>query len=191
MRPPAAYAPEFPTPQMKNHILLCAVGSDRPEILKRVTRRVLDTGCNVDESRMASLGREIAMMFLVSGTWDAIAKLEAALPRVAEEDGIEFVARRTEARDLDGGFLPYAVEVIAADKPGIVHHLVEFFSARGILIDNFASTRYTASQTGTDMFSAHLAVSIPSDLHIAALRDEFMEFCDGLNLDAIIEPIKN
>ena len=84
-----------------------------------------------------------------------------------------------------------AVEVIAADKPGIVHHLVEFFGARGILIDNFASTRYTASQTGTDMFSAHLAVSIPSDLHIAALRDEFMEFCDGLNLDAIIEPIKN
>lgn len=176
---------------MKNHILLCAVGSDRPEILKRVTRRVLDTGCNVEEGRMACLGQETSIMFLVSGTWDAIAKLESALPRISEEDGIEFIARRTEPRALEGGFLPYAVEVIAADKVGIVHHLTEFFGARGILIDNFASSRYTANQTGTDMFSAHLAVSIPSDLHIAALRDEFMEFCDGLNLDAIIEPIKS
>lgn len=176
---------------MKNQILLCVVGPDRPEVLKSVTRRVLETGCNVEESRMATLGQEAAMMFLVSGPWDAIAKLESALPRMSERHGLQYLARRTDHRDLEGGFLPYAVEVVAADKAGIVHNLVEFFAARGILIDNLASSRYTASQTGTDMFSAHLSVSIPSDLHIAALRDEFMEFCDGLNLDAIIEPIKS
>lgn len=176
---------------MKNHMLLCAVGPDRPETLKRITGRILETGCNVEESRIAQLGGETAMTFLISGPWDAIAKLESALPRMAERNGLQFLVRRTEPRTLEGGFLPYAVEVVAADRSGIVHRLTEFFTARGILIDNLASSRYTAVQTGTDMFSAHLSVSVPSDLHIASLRDEFMEFCDGLNLDAVIEPIKS
>jgi len=41
-------------------------------------------------------------------------------------------------------------------------------------------------QTGADMFSAQITVGIPANTHIAALRDDFLEFCDGLNLDAII-----
>ena len=46
------------------------------------------------------------------------------------------------------------------------------------------------SHTGTPMFSVHMSVGIPADIHIAALRDEFMDYCDALNLDAVIEPIK-
>jgi glycine cleavage system transcriptional repressor len=41
------------------------------------------------------------------------------------------------------------------------------------------------------MFSVHLTVDIPADIQIATLREEFMDFCDQLNLDAIIEPLKN
>jgi glycine cleavage system transcriptional repressor len=52
------------------------------------------------------------------------------------------------------------------------------------------STRYRAMQTGADMFSAQITVGIPSNTHIAALRDDFLEFCDGLNLDAIMDPMK-
>jgi hypothetical protein len=31
-------------------------------------------------------------------------------------------------------------------------------------------------------------VQVPTRLHIAQLREEFMDFCDSLNLDAILEP---
>jgi len=41
------------------------------------------------------------------------------------------------------------------------------------------------------MFSVNMSIGIPSDVHIAGLRDEFMEFCDSLNLDAVMEPIKH
>jgi glycine cleavage system transcriptional repressor len=40
------------------------------------------------------------------------------------------------------------------------------------------------------MFSAQITIGISSTLHIAALRDDFLEFCDGLNLDAIMDPMK-
>ena len=45
-------------------------------------------------------------------------------------------------------------------------------------------------QTGAEMFTCQVTVGIPANMHIAALRDDFLEFCDGQNLDAIMDPVK-
>jgi glycine cleavage system transcriptional repressor len=41
------------------------------------------------------------------------------------------------------------------------------------------------------MFSIRLVINVPSRIHLGVLREEFMDFCDHLNLDAILEPVKN
>ena len=38
--------------------------------------------------------------------------------------------------------------------------------------------------------TVQMIVNLPSRIHVAHLREEFMEFCDSLNLDAILEPVK-
>ena len=59
-------------------------------------------------------------------------------------------------------------------------------------IEADVSTRtYPAAHTGAQMFSVQMIVNVPSRLHLAHLREEFMEFCDSLNLDAIMEPVKS
>ena len=85
---------------------------------------------------------------------------------------------------------PFVVVVIASDKPGILFQLADFFDHQGITIESLHCSRYRAMQTGADMFSAQLTIGVPSDMHIAALRDDFLEFCDHLNLDAIMDPMK-
>ncbi|MES9861483.1 MAG: glycine cleavage system protein R, partial [Candidatus Thiodiazotropha sp. 4PDIVS1] len=57
-------------------------------------------------------------------------------------------------------------------------------------IEDMTTSSYSAAHTGTPMFSVHLSVGIPSESQIAVLREEFMDYCDALNLDAVIEPIK-
>ena len=106
------------------------------------------------------------------------------------EEQIRLVHYRTGAKPAQTNLLPYVVEVIAADKPGILYQLAEFFLHHNITIEQLQSTRYRAMQTGADMFSAQITVGIPASTHIAALRDDFLEFCDGLNLDAIMDPMK-
>ena len=98
--------------------------------------------------------------------------------------------RWTGERAAASNLLPYAVDVISMDHPGIVNNLAGFFADRNINIEDLATSSYAAAHTGTPMFSVHMTVGIPSDLHIAALREEFMDYCDGLNLDAVLEPIK-
>ena len=80
--------------------------------------------------------------------------------------------------------------MVAVDHAGIVHEITHFFSERDINIEDLYSGTYTAAHTGTPMFSLHMTVGVPTDISIATLRGEFMDFCDQLNLDAIMEPVK-
>jgi glycine cleavage system transcriptional repressor len=35
-----------------------------------------------------------------------------------------------------------------------------------------------------------MIINVPARLHVSQLREEFMDFCDSMNLDAILEPVK-
>lgn len=174
----------------ENYVLITAVAKDSQPLLLPLTRRIRDCGCNVLESRLSCLGRDVVIACLVVGSWDAIAKLESGLPRLQREDGVHATMQRSEARANQNTLLPYLVEVVAADKPGILHELAEFFSTRSISLEQLTSSRYRAMQTGAEMFSAQITIGVPAKTHIAALRDDFLEFCDALNLDAVMEPVK-
>jgi len=174
----------------ENFLLINAFGAQNHSPLVAITKRISDCGCSLAETRVATLGRDVCVLALAQGAWDAIAKLESALARLEREEQIRLVHYRTGAKTAQTNLLPYVVEVIAADKAGILYQLAEFFLHHNISIEQLQSTRYRAMQTGADMFSAQITVGIPASTHIAALRDDFLEFCDGLNLDAIMDPMK-
>ncbi len=175
---------------MQNYLALSAIGPNRPGIVEALSRAISDCGCSVVDSRMTVLGETFSMMVLLAGTWNAIAKIENSTPRLEEQLNLTIMAVRTEARKKESGLMPYAIEVVAVDHVGIVHDITAFFSERDINVEDLYSGTYAAAHTGTPMFSLHMTISVPSDLSIAALRGEFMDFCDHLNLDAIMEPVK-
>ncbi|RLJ16049.1 glycine cleavage system protein R [bacterium endosymbiont of Escarpia laminata] len=171
-------------------LVISALGKDRPGIVNALSKKILNDGCNIADSRMTVLGGEFAILLLIEGQWNTLAKLENALPELEQELNLTIIAKRTEERAPSSNLLPYAVDVVAMDHPGIVNHLAEFFSQRNINIEDMMTSSYAAPHTGTPMFAVHMNVGIPSDLQIAGLRDEFMDYCDGLNLDAVLEPVK-
>ena len=48
----------------------------------------------------------------------------------------------------------------------------------------------TTSLAGAQMFAVQMIVNVPTRIHLSSLREEFLELCDNLNLDAILEPVK-
>lgn len=177
-------------PTKKNFLVISAIGKDRPGIVDQLSKTVLEHECNISDSRMTVLGGEFAILLLVEGNWNTLAKLEDSMPALEQQLGLTIIAKRTEERPPGGELLPYGVDVVSLDHPGIVHHLASFFSSREINIEDLVTNSYAAAHTGTAMFAVHMTVGIPSNVHIATLRDEFMEFCDGMNLDAVLEPVK-
>ena len=180
----------LPQPCMQNYVAISAIGIKRPGLIEPLVRAVRDCGCSIVDSRMTVLGEHFAMMMLLAGTWDAIAKIEGSLPRLEEQLEISTIVTRTGQRKKVDNLMPYAVEVVSVDHVGIVHEIAQFFAERDINIEDLYSGTYTAAHTGTPMFSLHMTVGVPTDVSIASLRGEFMEFCDQLNLDSIMEPVK-
>ncbi|HLI18718.1 MAG TPA: ACT domain-containing protein [Rhodanobacteraceae bacterium] len=177
-------------PAADHQLLIQAVAPAADSPLLLLSRRIADAGCNLVESRVATVGADVSVLMLAKGAWDAIAKLENALGRIGRDENLHLLSYRTQARDQQSHLLPYMVEAVAADKPGVLVELIEFFNRRKISVEQMSSMRYQAMQTGAEMFQAQITIGIPADTRIAELRDEFMELCDGLNLDAIMDPVK-
>jgi len=175
---------------MSEHLVIAALGEDRPGLVDQLSGWILESGCNIADSRMMVLGGEFSVLLLVSGNWNNLTRLEDQVEKVEQKLGMSLSVKRTEPKPHNGALLPYAVDVVALDHPGIVHNLANFFSRRNINIQDLSTTSYAAAHTGTLMFAVHMALDVPADTHIATLREEFLEFCDQLNLDAVIEPLK-
>ena len=175
---------------MESYLVIAALGKDHPGIVDELSQAVMDAGCNISDSRMTVLGSEFAVIMLVSGNWSAVAKIEDSLPRLQKKLDLTITSRRTELRAAASRMIPYAVEVVAMDHPGIVHDIANFFSSRTINVEELYTGAYQAPHTGTPMFSLHMTVGVPAEMSIANLRNEFMDFCDALNLDAMLAPVK-
>ena len=168
-------------------LVITASGEDKVGLVDRFSSQVTDSGCNIEESRMAVLGGSFALVVLISGKSDSVAALEQSLPDLELSLGLSLTARRTQMRNPQTT-LPYEVEVVALDHPGIVKSLSGFFAQRGINIEDLSTDTYPAPHTGSPMFSVHMTVGVPPGSSLAGLRDEFLLLCDSLNLDGSLEP---
>ncbi len=176
---------------MSQLIVLSAIGSDRTGVVQDITQVILSCGGNIEESRMTTLGSEFAVLMLVSGSWHTLTRLESALEKLTKNDDLAVSIRKTGARTSREDRMPYAVDVVSLDQQGIVFNLADFFAARDVEIADVSTRRYAAAHTGAPMFALQMAVNIPTTVPISMLRDEFLELCDRLNLDAILEPVKS
>lgn len=176
---------------MKKYFVISALGKDRPGIVNQLSKAILDAGCNLEDSRMTVLGGEFALILMVSGHWGAITRLERQVPVLEKKLELTILARHTEPRTAVQDMVPYTVDVVSMDHPGIVHDIADFFATRDINIEEMSTWTYPAAHTGAPMFSLSMTVSLPAGVHIGRLRDEFTSFCDNLNLDATIEPTRH
>lgn len=172
---------------MIKNLVISALGNDKPGIVNELSKAILDQGGNISESRMTVLGGEFAMMLLVTGNQECIDNIISKLEATGEKLNLTLIAKETQAQETEQKRLPYQVSVVSMDHPGIVHNISDFLSSRNLNIEEIETKTYPAAHTGTPMFSLEMTISIPADSSVRSLRDEFIVFCDDLNLDASLE----
>lgn len=172
---------------MSKNLVISALGNDKPGIVNELSKAVLDQGGNITESRMTVLGGEFAMMLLVTGSQDCIDNIISKLDKTGEKLNLTLIAKETNSQDSNQKRLPYQITVVSMDHPGIVHNISDFLSSRNLNIEEIETNTYPAAHTGTPMFSLDMIISVPADSSVRTLRDEFLVFCDDLNLDASLD----
>lgn len=172
---------------MEKLLAITAIGPDRAGLIRDLSQAVSGSGGSIRESRMVALGSEFAVLMLVAGNWHSVTKIRDRLTQLERDSGLTVTVRDTEARSLEPA-APYNVDVVSLDAEGIVLRLSSFFANRSLEIAEMNTRRYNAPHTGAAMFSVQMTVNLPASVHVATLREEFLDFCDEHNLDAIMEP---
>jgi glycine cleavage system transcriptional repressor len=90
---------DLPGSTPANHLVMVLIGTDRPGLLEQVSRSVMETGCNLEESRMSVLAGFCCMNLAVSGNWKTLGKLESQLGRLETDTGLTLIARRAQPEE--------------------------------------------------------------------------------------------
>ena len=107
---------------------------------------------------------------------------------LAGKHGLTLDVVRSADQEVRPQALPYVAYVSAAYRPDIINELCQFFIDQNVELENLTCDTYQAPQTGGTMLNATFTVTLPAGVQISWLRDQFLDFADALNLDALIEP---
>jgi glycine cleavage system transcriptional repressor len=165
--------------------VISTIGRDRPGIVNDLTETISGLALNIEDSRMAVLGGEFAVLMSVSGERAALEELDRRLAEFARATDFAYLFRPTEAR-APAAVLPCHVRVVAMDHPGIVHGVAGFFSSRDINIRDLKTEAEHAPHTGTPIFNLDMVVEVPAGIRIGQLRTEFEAYCDAEDLDGTL-----
>lgn len=173
----------------KTFLVITAVGPDRPGIVSDLSATIHAAGANLEDSRMAALGGEFAVLLLASGTEDALARLEQRLAESEAALGLRLLVKRTTAPRPDRRVLPYSIRVSGFDRPGIVQAVTGTLARRGVNVRALESRLAYAPHSGTPLFVLNAELDVPSELTLSELRRELSAKCEEENLDLSFESI--
>jgi glycine cleavage system transcriptional repressor len=165
-----------------SHLVLTAIGPDKPGLVRAISSVVLGASASVEDSRMAILGGEFALIMLVSGTEVAVSRVEREALLLESELGLKFLFKRT-SRESHRPFIRHAIRVTGVDRPGIVHAVTDLLAKRAVNVASLESRLSFAADTGTPLFDLEAELQVPSEATLAELRRELGALCQDENLD--------
>ena len=171
-------------------LAITVLGNNQINFIAEILPVVRDCNCNILEIRSSYLGQSAAAYLLIQGNWNQIAKFENTLDNIQKRLEIKIHSLRPDQKDKGKDCVPYSLETISLDKDSIVESITSFLSERDIEIEELTGSSYQAPYIQSSVFSTKFVLLIPPQLHLLSLREEFLDFCDQLNIDAILEPIK-
>jgi glycine cleavage system transcriptional repressor len=174
----------------RDYVLVTSFGTDRPGIVEELTAWILESGGNVEESRMARLRSEFAALVLVSGPPGLFDKLTVSQAQFEAQSGQSLVLKRIEetAPPSATPALRYRLDATSLDHPGIVNRLAHILRGYGVNIVTATTHVEPAPFTSAPVFRVQMELEIPATASIAQLRAELATSAAADGIDVMLVP---
>ena len=167
---------------MTTSLVLTVIGADRPGLVEALSQTLSAHGASWQESRMSRLAGKFAGILRVSVPSAHTGDLEDALT-AHDADGLSLVIERgidsidTRSRSFVN------LELLGADRPGIVHMVTEVLAAMGINVDDLETACLRAPMCGDPLFKVSARLGLPEEANIDDLREALEALADELMVD--------
>src|SRR5512134_2539474 len=103
---------------MDQHVILTAIGADRPGLVDEVSQFIFERGGNIEDSRMVNLRGQFAIMLLVGGEAATLQRIKGDLAQLGVRSGLQTDLRpaQPEQPGASAQALPYRLVATAIDQ---------------------------------------------------------------------------
>ncbi|ADP13278.1 MULTISPECIES: glycine cleavage system transcriptional repressor [Erwinia] len=175
----------------QHHLVITALGVDRPGIVNTITRHVSSCGCNIEDSRLAMLGEEFSFIMLLSGSWNAITLIESTLPLKGAELELLIVMKRTRASLPQPMPATVWVQVEVTDSPHIVERFTDLFDSHQMNIAELVSRTQPAQGNQPPLLYIQITAHSPACQDASFIEQAFKRLCTELQAQGTIKAVSH
>lgn len=173
---------------MANYALLSAVGKDKPGIVASVSAVLFEAGCNIEDSTMARLGGDFAIMLMLrlpeGFTSQQLAERLAGVRQHAQLT-VQVADLRPEEAEPQPETPKHLVLVYGSDKPGIVSRLTALLAERNVNITNL---RTHVIQRPEPLYVMTIEVELPPFIDQAELQKPLQAVAKEIGVQVDVKP---
>jgi glycine cleavage system regulatory protein len=166
---------------MQIPLVMTIISPDRTGLVETVARAVAEHGGNWLESRMCRLGGEFAGILRIEIPEPKKPALLAALQKL-QANGLQIIVRDDSAVPPAAG-KQTRLEIIGADRPGIVREITSALARAGVNVEEFSSEVSSAPMSGETLFKASARLQLPVHCDLMTLRKDLEKIAADLLVD--------
>jgi len=178
---------------MSQHLVITAVGTDRPGICNQIVHLVTQSGCNIVDSRIALFGNEFTLLMLLSGNSNNITRVETTLPIIGQEHELITMMKRTSPHQESAHSYTVEIFVESDDKKGLTEKFTQFFADRNIGLASLSAQTINKQKLNrnNNLFQITMSATVDAEYNLMQLQEEFSELCTTLLVQGSLNFIKN
>ena len=173
---------------MKRYYALSAIGKDRPGIVAEVSGLIYECGGNLEDSSMARLGEQFALLILLSGNGEEFQyRLSTGLKRLEWEKHLSAFLTPVENFEEKPGAKEvtdlFELSTTGLDRMGIVYRVSRLLADQGINIADMHTKATPSPESGTPIFTMKILLEVPAKISPQDLLPKLNRLGEDLAID--------
>lgn len=170
-------------------VVLSVLGDDRPGLVDALAEAITLHGGSWDRSHMSRLAGKFAGIVLVTIAEADAPRLIDGLDPIRAGGLLDVTAAVADNTDISTQSQSVQVQLVGADRPGIVHEIAAVLAANDVSIVELVTATRSAPMAGEPLFEAKLSLSIPTTLDLEVLRTALEDLANELMVDLDLDQL--
>lgn len=166
-------------------LVLTVIGDDRSGLVSALSGVIAEHGGSWERSQMARLAGKFAGIVMVSVPDDRADALTRELEPLGADGLLAVTAERSTDADTAAltGATRLSLELVGADRPGIVHDITRVLAAHHVSIEELHTDTRPAPMSGDMLFEARATMIAPASAAVDELRSVLEQLANELMVD--------
>ncbi len=173
-------------PTSTTSLVVTVMGPDRPGIVSLLADRAQRHGANWAASRLSRLAGEFAGMVHFEVPRDSADALAESL-RALESTGLRLVIAKSDSAQAPAGLRGMELELVGADRVGIVSNLTRILAESGISIEHIHTEIVHGKGPAAQTFKVVAHLLVPNSLSADDLKGKLEVLANEMKMDLALD----